>query len=204
MWHALQSCDEAVLLWIHHAWRHPVLDWLFVALTNSRTFVIPLGLLWIYLLIRGGRRGLGLALVLALTLAATDSCVHLVLKPWIARVRPCFVLPTVQALIGQPHSPSFPSSHAANAFGAAAATAAWCGRRWIWLLLIAAAIGLSRVYVGVHYPSDVLGGALFGAGVGWALAALARPALRLIRRQDAPTVEGAQQKESERVAAGEP
>jgi len=163
----LQGWDEALMLWIHQGWRSPWGDTLFVWLTTARHFLVPLGLLWFLLLWRGGRRGRVLALVLVLTLLATDQVSSHLLKPWVDRVRPCFAMEAVQALKPQAHSPSFPSGHAANIFGAATAAVALLGWRWAWLYGIASAVGISRIYVGVHYPSDVLGGALLGVVIGW-------------------------------------
>jgi undecaprenyl-diphosphatase len=160
----LSGIDIAMLRWIHTAWRCDALDVFFVTLTNGRTYVVPLALAWILLLVRGGRRGRELALALAVTLLLTDQLSSHVLKPWVDRTRPCFSVPGVTALIHQVRSASFPSSHAANSFGAATLVALrdrrWAGAAWG----IAALVSLSRVYVGVHYPSDVLAGALLGVG----------------------------------------
>jgi undecaprenyl-diphosphatase len=170
---ALEQLDIAVLRWIHLGWRCGLLDALFTTITNGRLFVIPLLILWLGLIWKGGRAGRQLALLLALTLLVTDQLSSHLLKPWIGRVRPCFVVPGVTALIAQSHSASFPSSHAANSFGVAMVLALQF-RRWAPLALgIALLSGLSRVYVGVHYPSDMLAGAALGCGAGaiaWALA----------------------------------
>ena len=63
----------------------------------------------------------------------------------------------------------FISSHAANAAGVVAMTALWIRKRWFTLVMIvwSLLIGYSRVYLGVHYPGDVLAGLLWGAGCGW-------------------------------------
>ena len=83
--------------------------------------------------------------------------------------------PELDPAIALPHSASFPSGHATTAFAAAVATAILVPRlRWP-ALLLAALVALSRVYLGVHFPLDVLAGALLGSAVG---AAVALPALR--------------------------
>jgi undecaprenyl-diphosphatase len=61
-----------------------------------------------------------------------------------------------------PHSFSFPSGHTATSFAAAYAVARTLGRRWAWLYAVAALIAFSRLYLGVHYPADVLGGIILG------------------------------------------
>ncbi len=177
----LASIDIALLRWINTAWRCGVLDAFFTTLTDGRIFVVPLALAWIFLIVRGGRTGRELALALALTLLLTDQITSHVLKPWVDRTRPCFSVAGVTALIHQVHSASFPSAHAANSFGMATTVALrhrrWAGAAWG----VAALVSLSRVYVGVHYPSDVLAGALLGIGCALLVAWGVRQAGRRLR-----------------------
>jgi undecaprenyl-diphosphatase len=76
------------------------------------------------------------------------------------------VIPDGRFLIGRKTSNSFPSSHAMNMFAQATLFSLLYRRRAAWFFLFAAIIGFSRIYVGVHYPFDVLGGALFGMCIG--------------------------------------
>lgn len=162
----LARLDIGVLLAIHQGWRTPAGDAFFVWITHGRHFLLPLALFWLGLVLLGGRRGRLLAVALVFTVLLTDPISVQVIKPLVHRVRPCFSVEGVQALIGQPHSPSFPSSHAANSFGAATVLFAAQRRWWALGFLVAAAVSFSRIYVGVHYPSDVLGGAALGIGCG--------------------------------------
>ena len=96
-----------------------------------------------------------LALVGVVVAIVVASRLDAVLKAAIGRDRPFVGDPHVHPSIGLPHDPSMPSGHAMNAFAAAVVLAAVVPRaRWA-LLGLAAGIGLSRVYLGVHYPSDV-------------------------------------------------
>ena len=103
------------------------------------------------------------------------------LRDWIGRRRPPLVYPEPKPLVGVPHSGSFPSGHAATSFACATVLAFAFPRLAAPLYLLAAASAFSRVYVGVHYPLDVLGGAVLGIAVAIALLRLAR-ALRRSRR----------------------
>jgi membrane-associated phospholipid phosphatase len=106
--------------------------------------------------------------------AVTDGIV----KNAIGRRRPPLADPRVHPLIPLPHDPSMPSGHAMMAFTGAVFLAAVVPR-WRWALVaLAVAISLSRVYLGVHYPSDVLVGAALGAAIGAAFI----PVLRLSER----------------------
>jgi undecaprenyl-diphosphatase len=120
-----------------------------------------------------GRAGVWAVLLAGLAVGITDLVVAEVVKPWVDRLRPCFALPDVRLLIPrQPHSPSFPSSHAANCF-AIATVLATLGPGFARIcFLVAALVALSRVYLGVHYPLDILAGALLGLGVGAGVRAL--------------------------------
>jgi len=108
------------------------------------------------------------------------------LRDWIGRRRPPLVYPEPKPLVHVPHSGAFPSGHAATAFACATVLACWDRRLAVPAFVLAAAIAWSRVYVGVHWPLDVLGGAVLGVLVATALLRLLR-ALR--RSRPAPTAD---------------
>jgi diacylglycerol kinase family enzyme/membrane-associated phospholipid phosphatase len=113
-----------------------------------------------------GRRGRRAALRGILSIAATSALTNLPAKHLIARVRPeLAVVPEVRRLARVPTSTSFPSGHAASAMAFATAASLELPRLRVPLGGLAAAVGLSRVYTGVHYPGDVLVGATIGAAV---------------------------------------
>jgi len=114
---------------------------------------------------------------LLVTLLAADAAANgasYALRQWIGRERPPLVYPEPKPLVSVPHSGAFPSGHTSTAF-ACATVLAWASPRLrIPVFVLAAAIGWSRVYVGVHWPLDVLGGALLGGLIGTLLVFLAR------------------------------
>jgi undecaprenyl-diphosphatase len=89
------------------------------------------------------------------------------LKNLVERVRPCNVLEHVNILVNCTESFSFPSSHAVNNFAAAVFFSMLFSKYRVWFYTVAVLQAFSRPYVGVHYPSDVLGGAIIGAAIGY-------------------------------------
>lgn len=167
----LHSLDVAILLFFNRTLANPVGDMLWPIITNyDRALVIRilLGVAWMFLLVRGGRRGRTVALLLIPLLIVADQASSSVLKPLFDRARPChtvdgvLMVPEVRLLVDCGPGKSFPSSHAVNNF-AVAALFGFFYRRWWWAFgAWALLVSLSRVAVGVHYPSDVAGGAVIG------------------------------------------
>lgn len=162
------SIDVAILRFLNLTIASPVLDRLFVYICDFHIWRWPLALIVIALLWRGGPRGrwmVGAAVVAALII---DPTIYRLFKPLFARVRPCFepALDWVRAVDGCGGRYGFPSSHAANSFGLLVIAGAFYKTSRYYLIPIAVLVSLGRVYLGVHYPSDVLAGAAYGAMVG--------------------------------------
>lgn len=110
----------------------------------------------------------------AATFAVTDFSSAALLKPWLQRVRPCYdeaMAETIRSLVGCGGRYSMPSSHAANHFGLAmfwfCSIFRVTGKRWHWVWVWAFMIGYAQIYVGKHFPADILLGALLGMLAGW-------------------------------------
>ncbi|MCU0361851.1 MAG: phosphatase PAP2 family protein [Bacteroidales bacterium] len=124
------------------------------------------------------RKFLVLLLVIVLAATLSDQVTLHLFKNAFERLRPCNE-PSLKALVhlynGECGSGfSFVSAHAANSFNVAVLSLMLIGRRWytIAILLWAAVIGYSRIYLGVHYPADVLCGAALGSLIGWSMSRL--------------------------------
>jgi membrane-associated phospholipid phosphatase len=121
---------------------------------------------------------------LSASIAAGIAAVSVALLKGVTdRARPPVAEESVQPLIALPESASFPSGHAATAFAAATAVALVNPRFRVPVLGLAVLVALSRVYLGVHYWSDVLVGSLFGVAVGWGTVYGVRLAVRVLRER---------------------
>jgi undecaprenyl-diphosphatase len=107
------------------------------------------------------------------------------LKALFGRDRPPDAEPGLASVVALPESASFPSGHSATAFAAATAVAIMCPRLRPYVLVLAAGVALSRVYLRVHFPLDVLAGGLLGAGLGALAVLIARRVSALARPQAA-------------------
>ena len=114
------------------------------------------------------------ACLLAVSLALEALLCNVILKPLVARTRPYEVNTMMELLIARPLDYSFPSGHTAAAFASASALYFGRNRLWIPALILAVFLAFSRMYLYVHYPSDVLAGALIGIAAGWAGSVLLR------------------------------
>jgi undecaprenyl-diphosphatase len=176
---------------LFRALNQPLAGWLDAlwVLASDRTFGAVLGVLAAALLVaRFQRRAAPALLQLGLAVGLTDLLGARVLKPLVGRTRPSFALPpeAVRVLAPAADVGSMPSLHAANAFAAATVVALLVPRAGWVAFPIAALIALSRVGVGVHWPSDILAGALGGAGLGCAVVLLARWRWPGVATQDRP------------------
>ena len=107
-------------------------------------------------------------LILGAALILDGILCNLLLKNLVRRIRPCDIKDAVRLLIPYPSDYSFPSGHTAVSFAAASALY-FAGEKYLWkaALVLAAFIAFSRMYLYVHYPTDVLGGILFGVISGY-------------------------------------
>ncbi len=158
----LYSIDCSVLLFLNRTLANPFFDFIMPYITEEDYWRIPIGVVWFALVIFGGKKGRITALLVVVILTLSDQLSSAVIKPWVNRVRPCFVVEGVRLLIDQSGSPSFPSSHAANMAAMATLFSVKYRRYTAVFISIAGLVAYSRIYVGVHYPSDLLGGALVG------------------------------------------
>ncbi len=104
--------------------------------------------------------------VLSTALLIDVVAVNVLLKPLVGRARPYEVIQTITPMIAAPHDYSFPSGHTAAAFAAATALRT-AGKVPFWgMSFFAGLMGFSRLYLQVHYPSDIVAGAVSGMGCG--------------------------------------
>ena len=159
----LQTLDENILLFIQNNMRIEVMNGFWKGITslgNSGWFWIIVSVL---LLISSKTRKVGILALLSLGLGflITNVC----LKNLIARPRPFAEIEALTILIKAPHDFSFPSGHTCASFAVAGIYFKMLPKKYgLSAIILAVLIGFSRLYVGVHYPTDVLGGLIIGLG----------------------------------------
>ena len=164
----IQRFDEQALVWIAQYVRSGLLDpimKIYTQLGNAGLLFIVLGLA--LLLFRSTRRA-GLSALCAMIIGLV--VVNFTIKPLVARERPWLVIENFVNLVPESDPNSFPSGHTNAAFAFALALCMAAPKRWMKITAVCMAVvmGLSRLYVGVHFPSDVLVGALVGSLCGLA------------------------------------
>lgn len=158
---AILDLDIAVFRLVNTGMTSPFLDTVMTFMTDKMNFtgaiVVAAALIWIL-----GKRQDRVGLIVLVLLVLTTDLFSNAVKHLFERPRPCIELEGVRQLAGCGRSFSMTSSHAANIFSAMVFLTARYRKFWPFFMSIAAVVAYSRVYVGSHYPSDVIVGALLG------------------------------------------
>jgi len=181
----IQALDTQLLLFVNHNIANPVFDVLMPALTLRGYLLVVPFLLAMFL--RGAKqkndRGKTYLAAALWTFLIACCAVYLAgfvedwMKDAVARVRPCRAIEGIRLILPCPKSYSMPSGHAITSF-AFAAPVFYLSRQYIALIwrlyppVLASLVAFSRIYLGVHYPADVLAGAFLGSMIGLVLSAL--------------------------------
>lgn len=171
----LYSIDRGILLFINATLANPVGDLLWPRITDYDKLWpvrVILLLIWLWLLIRGGTRGRTAALLLIPVIFAADKVTNVLIKETVGRLRPCHqidgvtIVQGLHMLVDCGPGRSFPSSHAVNNFAVGTVLGSYY-EKWRWAFYAwAGLVAISRCAVGVHYPSDILAGAVIGTLIG--------------------------------------
>ena len=170
----LLQLDRHLFYFINHDLANPFFDWIMPYIRNPKCW-IPLYLFIIFFCIRNFKKQ-GLIIIVMLTLSAgfADFTSASMVKQVAKSVRPCRDPVTSKTDIARVNCGtgySFPSTHATDHFAVAVFMIMLFYKRWKWILfwgvLWAGSICFAQVYVGVHYPIDVICGALYGTLIGW-------------------------------------
>jgi undecaprenyl-diphosphatase len=170
----LERLDQQLFLFLNSL-NNPFWD-RFMHLMSAILIWVPLYLaILIYLGFRYKRKFIIIVLFIALAVTMSDQMSVQLFKNLFHRLRPCHE-PALKGLVHLVEGQcgglyGFVSSHAANCFNVALISLLLIRKRWytISILIWASVVGYSRIYVGVHYPGDVICGAMLGAVIGWSV-----------------------------------
>ena len=173
----LKSLDYVVFLFVNKTISCPLFDSFFLFITNGRHWVFPLIVCSILYIVKKKKKACIVLLFAGITIAITDPLCYKVLKPLFHRLRPCHpsyfengahnFLAGAHFLLGMKSSFSFPSNHAINFCAQSMLLSFFYPQKSIYFFIPSILVCISRVYVGVHYPSDVLVGGCLGLGIAY-------------------------------------
>ena len=168
----LDNIDRSLLVWLHE--NHiSILNQVMPFITDADNWILPILFLILYLGFFKGKKGKIALCLLIIALSLNDSICAQILKPFFERVRPSHMsIEGLNLLVSKGGKWSMPSNHASNMFSLAVILSYFYGRFKVILFFLATVIAISRVYVGVHYPGDVIIGALIGYIISWTVITL--------------------------------
>ncbi len=174
----LKELDTSLFYFINVGLANPFFDFLMPLVTELKHWA-PIYLLgFIFLIYKYRIRGLVIIILLLLTAGVSDQIGGL-LKEHFQRLRPCWELQDINLLVPCGQGKSFPSNHATNNFGAAIILTYFFRNKWYYFYTCAFLVAISRIFIGVHYPLDILGGMALGSVVGLSFILLYNQLLRI-------------------------
>ena len=154
---------EFAFLYFLQELHNPLLDKVMVFFTSlGNAGLLWIGLAVVMLFFKKYRK---CAISIGIALVFKELIGNVILKELIMRERPCWIDPTVELLVNSPSSFSFPSGHTFDAFAASVTVFLNHKKEGIAAMIVAALIAFSRMYVFVHFPTDIFGGMVLGTGV---------------------------------------
>jgi undecaprenyl-diphosphatase len=170
----LENIDRQLFLFLNSI-NSPFFDVLMHAISGKLIWAPLYAAILVYLAITYKRKFFVIVLMIILAVTLADQISVQVFKNNFQRMRPCHE-PALQGLVHLFNGEcgggySFVSSHATNSFNVALLSLLFIRKRWYTISIIvwASVIGYSRIYLGVHYPADVICGSLLGALIGWSV-----------------------------------
>lgn len=161
MWQAFLELDGTILLWIQEYVRNDFLTPIMKFITSlGNAGIIWIAIAVILLCFKKTRK---IGWLVSFAMIGTLVVNNILLKNLIGRIRPYEVIDGLTILVSKPSEYSFPSGHTGSSFAAAVTLFLTCPKKYgIPAVILAFLIGISRLYIGVHYPTDVIGGMISG------------------------------------------
>tara|TARA_X000001036_G_scaffold315239_1_gene293713 strand:- start:4318 stop:4917 length:600 start_codon:yes stop_codon:yes gene_type:complete len=168
MINTIVEIDKNLMVFLNKTLSNPIFDILMPIITNQKFLTIIGVILILYLGFYSGKRGKITLIVLIFAAGISDAVCAQIIKPWVGRIRPSHeFIEYINLLVSKGGKWSFPSNHAANSFAFATVLSYFYDKNKTMIFSIASVIAFSRVYVGVHYPLDIIFGSLLGYTVSW-------------------------------------
>ncbi len=182
------TIDHWLFTHINSVWTHPSLDIFFPVITDLhktayfKFALVPL-ILVLFMWRRGVKKGLLIFIFALLSVGLADATGNYAFKKTVQRERPAND-PSVNAIVRSPFGGySFVSNHATNNFAFAIFVSSFFPASTIWLYAIATLVAYSRIYNGVHFPTDIICGALIGLFVGYLMSIICHKVLNLLSKR---------------------